>query len=191
MVGPIFVYCGNEGDIDGFWNNSGNMVDVLAPKFNAYLLFPEHRYFGKSLPFGTLSMNERNLVYLTADQALADYVVFIRYYKTEVLKCPDCPVILFGGSYGGMLASWMRMKYPNVADGALACSAPILYFDDVTPEEAFFQVASWDFGNVTAAPKCAQLIKEGFNRLDSYINQQGDQYQVTLSNNLKFLTVLI
>ena len=27
---PIFVYCGNEGDIYKFYNNSGFLTDVLA-----------------------------------------------------------------------------------------------------------------------------------------------------------------
>lgn len=38
--GPIFVYTGNEGDIDWFAVNTGFMIDI-APKFNALLVFIE------------------------------------------------------------------------------------------------------------------------------------------------------
>lgn len=38
--GPIFVYTGNEGNIEWFAANTGFMLDI-APKFNALLVFIE------------------------------------------------------------------------------------------------------------------------------------------------------
>lgn len=41
-LAPIFLYCGNEGDIEWFATNSGFIWDI-APKFGALLVFPEVR----------------------------------------------------------------------------------------------------------------------------------------------------
>jgi len=66
---------GNEGDITAFWAGNGFMIDVLAPAFGALLLFPEQRYYGKSLPFGDESFLAENLKFLSTEQVLWDYVV--------------------------------------------------------------------------------------------------------------------
>lgn len=39
----------------------------------------------------------------------------------------------------------MRLKYPHIAIGALAASAPILQFEDVVPPETFYDIVSNDF----------------------------------------------
>lgn len=57
----------------------------LAPEFNAAIVFAEHRFYGKSQPFGKESYSTiRNLGYLSSEQALADFALLIRYLKNEV-----------------------------------------------------------------------------------------------------------
>lgn len=92
------------------------MYDI-APTFGALIVFAEHRYYGESLPFGKDSFsNPENRGYLTSQQALADYVDLIGFLRSNS-SMKDSPVITFGGSYGGMLSAWIRMKYPHVVQG--------------------------------------------------------------------------
>ncbi|KAH9328489.1 hypothetical protein KI387_000597, partial [Taxus chinensis] len=142
---PIFVCLGAEEDIT-YELDMGIMTDQ-APKFKALLVFIEHRYYGTSMPFGGIEAayaNSTTLGHFTSTQALADYATVIIALKKE-LNAQNCPVIVFGASYGGMLASWFRLKYPHVTIGALASSAPILYFDDITPSYGYGSVVTKDF----------------------------------------------
>ena len=41
----------------------------------------------------------------------------------------NCPVIAFGGSYGGTLTTFLRASHPEIVVGGLASSAPIGYYD--------------------------------------------------------------
>lgn len=127
--GPIFFYAGNEGQVELFANNTGIMYD-LAPLFNAMLVFGEHRYYGESLPYGanTSFADMQHLQYLTSIQALADYVLLLGNIKEKFGLGADTPVVVFGGSYGGLLSAWFRMKYPSVVRGAWSAAGPVRMF---------------------------------------------------------------
>ncbi|KAI3462651.1 hypothetical protein Pfo_019314 [Paulownia fortunei] len=177
-LGPIFFYCGNEGDIEWFAANTG-FVWELAPRFRAMIIFPEHRYYGESMPYGSWEeayKNATTLAHLTSEQALADFAVLITELKRN-LSAQACPVLLFGGSYGGMLAAWMRLKYPHIAIGALASSAPILQFEDVVPPETFYDIVSNDFRRESIS--CFNTIKDSWDVIES----EGQK-----SNGLSYLT---
>ncbi|GJN38955.1 hypothetical protein PR202_gb28041 [Eleusine coracana subsp. coracana] len=164
QAGPLFVYTGNEGDIEWFATNTGFMFDI-APKFGALLVFIEHRFYGESKPFGNDSYKSPDkLGYLTSTQALADFAVLITSLKQN-LSAEAAPVVVFGGSYGGMLASWFRLKYPHVALGALASSAPILQFDYITPWTSFYDAVSQDYKSESL--NCFNVIKATWDMLEA------------------------
>ncbi|CAG9317715.1 unnamed protein product [Blepharisma stoltei] len=152
--GPIFFYCGNEGAIEMFIENSG-WIDQLASQMGAAVVYAEHRYFGQSMPFGNRSFTSpQNLKYLSPHQALGDYAYLLQNLK---IMYYDAPVIAWGGSYGGMLAAWFRMKYPNLVVGAIASSAPIFHFmGSVNPEE-FNEIVTNDYAMVDT--NCVPYIK--------------------------------
>ncbi|KAL6012825.1 hypothetical protein ACLOJK_003314 [Asimina triloba] len=263
-MAPIFFYCGNEGDVEWFAENTG-FVWEIAPRFGAMVVFGEHRYYGESMPFGSRDMaykDSASLSYLTAEQALADFATLLTDLKRN-LSAEHCPVVLFGGSYGGtpfgykhplavlyshtraitilelwtkyqlaimpdgkqaqglilcslelsynvaltffcsgagaVLASWMRLKYPHIAIGALASSVPILQFEDIVPYETFYDIVSNDFrltllhGEAPCedgddvpreSASCFQAIKDSWEALDSQAQNDGGLIHLSRKFNL-------
>jgi PREDICTED: similar to prolylcarboxypeptidase len=59
------------------------------------------------------------LQYLSIERALYDFAEVIMNMKENDPKAKHSPVIMFGGSYGGMLAAWFRMKYPHLVEGSV------------------------------------------------------------------------
>ncbi|KAL5663272.1 hypothetical protein ACJX0J_023380, partial [Zea mays] len=95
--GPIFFYCGNEGDIAWFAANSGLIWDA-APRFaargNRSSAASLHRYYRESMPFGSKAKaysDSKFPTYLTAEQALADFVVLLTDLKRN-LSAEGSPV---------------------------------------------------------------------------------------------------
>lgn len=97
---------------------------------------------------------------------MMDYVEFIQFLKATY--CQDCPVLVFGGSYGGMLATWMRIKYPNVVDIAHAASAPIYYYRNRKNFDigSFYQLVTNNYKLHNS--NCPSVIREAFRRLLGY-----------------------
>lgn len=71
--------------------------------------------YKRTLLLVVLAQDPKYLGYLASQQALADYVLVISHLQKEQDR--PSPVIAFGGSYGGMLAAYFRMKYPHVIAG--------------------------------------------------------------------------
>jgi len=90
-------------------------MEKIARKNFFQILFVEHRYYGDSNPEGE---ENPGFKFLTVEQALQDFIQVV-----QKINIHDLPVIAFGGSYGGMLSAWIRLKYPHVIRGAVAGSA--------------------------------------------------------------------
>ncbi|XP_040373099.1 lysosomal Pro-X carboxypeptidase isoform X2 [Rosa chinensis] len=133
-----------------------------------------HRFYGKSLPFGgkkdVAYSNASTLGYLSSTQALADYASLIIDLKKN-LTGTDSPVVVFGGSYGGMLAAWFRLKYPHVTIGALASSSPILNFENITSPDSFNNIVTKDFRSESES--CYRVIKGSWENIKDTAKQPG------------------
>lgn len=181
--GPLFFYTGNEGAIEGFYDNTGFLFE-LAQHFSALIVFAEHRYYGKSLPYGSSTFTPRHMGYLNAEQALADYAVLISRLRAQY---SISKIISFGGSYGGMLSAWFRFKYPNSVDGALAASAPIYIVANLTSPFAFFDLVTQDFEKVDAC--CPQYVREAYTQIEE-LAAQGEEGLKQITEAFQLCTLL-
>jgi lysosomal Pro-X carboxypeptidase len=157
--GPILMYAGNEGAVTGFWDGNGFMK-YLAVKYGGMLLFPEERYYGKSIP--QKQTHEEGRIYLTTQQVLEDYVELLAHVKKEY-NAESCPTIVFGGSYGGTLAALLRSAYPFAIHGALASSSELGYYD----------VDGWEERGITEYT-FAEIVARQYNKTEGCLEAVWD-----------------
>lgn len=100
---------------------------------------------------------------------MMDYANLIAYLRQ---KYQVHNVITFGGSYGGMLASWMRIKFPSLVQAAVVSGGPILYFKDSVeaPETIFYSWVNQIYASMGKLEngKCPTLINEGLTNLQIF-----------------------
>jgi lysosomal Pro-X carboxypeptidase len=106
--------------------------------------------------------------YLTYEQAMMDFVRLLGAFQTE--RQVSVPVIAFGGSYGAMLAFWLRATYPHVIAGAIAASAPLRVFAGwQRPQRDWDSHSYWQVitrgANATggSAPRCSLNVRRAFD----------------------------
>lgn len=132
--GPVFLLINGEtpaGPPSDYW-----YMHELGQQHGALLVTLEHRFYGESQPFDTTSVE--HLRFLTSEQALGDIARFISYLArgsttltattpelTLNQSCAGSQFVLFGGSYAGNLVAWFKIKYPMLAVGVIASSAPL------------------------------------------------------------------
>ncbi|CAM8935133.1 unnamed protein product [Rhodiola kirilowii] len=131
------------------------------------MLFVEHRYYGDSIPFNSREETFRNastLGYLNSAQALADIAEIIISVKTNY-SAHDAPVIIFGGSYAGNLAAWMRLKYPHLVLGALAFHLLLFSYSTVSHQKMdTLKSSQRDFKEISE--NCYKSIKKSWDKID-------------------------
>ena len=160
-TGSIFFYTGNEGNVELYVNHTGLMWENAAA-MNALLVFAEHRYYGSSWPLGDAVTSLAHMQYLTSQQAIADYAVLLRLVRQRLGSGGESvPAIAFGGSYGGVLAATLRLKYPGSVDGAISASAPLRAFPGQSwDSSAYYTRITADAGAAGGSPPaCAANVR--------------------------------
>ncbi|KAK3255536.1 hypothetical protein CYMTET_35285, partial [Cymbomonas tetramitiformis] len=173
-TGPIFLCIGGEGPalqptvvVTGD-NHCADMMEASS-QFEALVFAVEHRYYGGSIPTGDFTT--ANLTWLSSAQALADLAEFINYQNAQLkLQAPTNKWITFGGSYPGMLSAWMRGRYPDLVDAAVASSAPV---KAVANFQGYNDVVASSLGDVSVggSPECLDAVEQAFTLLGTRLTE--------------------
>ena len=146
---------------------TGDMLETARILYNEredlsiHLLALEHRFYGQSFPFNTSTVDQ--LQYLSSRQATADLAHFVRILTRGTTDATTDPtnsntVILFGGSYPGMVAAFTRHQYPHLISGAVSHSAPV-------QAQLDFGAYNGHVGRVLPTDLCRKIMHEGHSEL--------------------------
>ncbi|XP_011497996.1 PREDICTED: thymus-specific serine protease-like [Ceratosolen solmsi marchali] len=173
--GPIFIMLGGEWTINPGFLQSG-LMHSLAKQHGALMFYTEHRYYGNSKP--TQDISSDNMQYLNVDQALADVAYFIDNRKIQ-MNISNSKVIVFGGSYAGNMAAWIRTKYPHLIQGAVASSAPVYAKADFY---AYYEVVTASLKRHDA--QCATDVQTAFDQTEKLLASKGGPKKIRELFNL-------
>ncbi|KAF2857234.1 hypothetical protein K470DRAFT_223779 [Piedraia hortae CBS 480.64] len=112
--GPVFLYIGGETSGESrFSNMQTGIIQILMEATSGLGVILENRYYGKSFPFESSTVDE--LRFLTTEQTIADNAYFAQHASfpgiDANLTAPGTPWIMYGGSLAGAQTVYTLAKY--------------------------------------------------------------------------------
>jgi hypothetical protein len=175
---PIFIILGGEGHIPkeiGLFYPF--VTHHLAKTFGAYVLEPEHRFYGESQPLAEhrprRSGQDTRVDLFTSEQALYDAMHLLEHIRKD-LNCSEdkfskdyCPVITVGGSYPGFLSAMARVLFPGVVDMAYAASAPMGFYSQQVHASDYYNHITYVAEKIF--PGCAEAVRTSLQQVKQAI----------------------
>ncbi|GAX29234.1 dipeptidyl-peptidase II [Fistulifera solaris] len=157
---PIIMVIGGEDALTGPLHPF--IEEGMASKFGAFVIEPEHRFYGKSTPVENASVHDY-IKYLSPDQALLDAIQLLQTTR-QTLGCSldrsspfYCPAISVGASYPGFLSAMLRYVYADFVDMSFAASAPIRLYSQTNDANAYYDKVSEVAEQMS--PGCANAVR--------------------------------
>ena len=181
----ILVVGGEDGNDEGFFYPF--LEEHLAGKYGAFVLHPEHRFYGISQPVDPAVATNGDLKhFFTVKQAVKDMLTIVQSYQ-EKLGCSQdknspqyCPVISVGGSYPGFLSAIMRLHYPDVVDIGYASSAPLLLYSMEADPNGYYDVVTRTAEQ--ASPGCADAVRTTLAEVDEALRGSSDLHYLGIAH---------
>ncbi|KAL6704688.1 hypothetical protein ACN47E_007970 [Coniothyrium glycines] len=167
--GPVFVLLGGETDVeDRLPFLQKGIVHQVIEATNGLGIILEHRYYGKSFPVPDLTT--KNLRFLTTEQSLAEIDYFAKNVKFDGIEAdltaPNTPWIVYGGSYAGAQAAFLRVEYPETFWGTISSSGVTTAIYDY-----------WEYFEPTrqyGPPDCIKATQLLIDMVDGILIRQND-----------------
>jgi len=172
---PVFLCVGGEGPpIDGsavVRSVHCNVAVEWLAETKALMVAVEHRYYGchnkSACPYS--SKDREPLKFLSSRQAVEDLAVAHAHITAEYGLTSQNKWVSWGGSYPGMMASFFRVKHPELVHAAVASSAPVIAqlemkeYNDITAQ-------AYSLTSVGGSEACTSAISTGHAKIGEMMN---------------------
>lgn len=162
---PIFVIILAYGGFNAF---AYGHIGEMAQEMGAMVVQIEGRFAPKSLPFNDTGFaKQANRIGLaSSENAMRDYVMLISHLRDTYDPDWVCPVGTFGTSLDGNYAAWLRYKFPNVVDFALASGSPMMNTPGIADPLAYSRTITETWLDASGDPSCIPLVRDSFRALE-------------------------